>query len=87
MIVDTWTCIANFRCSQNELRTSTTLHEHQQRNQRISEIPRSWLLEIENSREFGNIVPSVFTSVLAKHSKSFNLIDLLPSEWTESRGI
>ena len=29
-----------------------------------------------NSR-FGNIVPGVFTPVLAKHTKSFNLIDTL----------
>ncbi len=27
--------------------------------------------------EFGNIVPRVFTPVLAKHTKSFNLIDTL----------
>jgi len=27
--------------------------------------------------EFGNIVPSVFTPVLAKHSKSFSLIDCI----------
>ena len=27
--------------------------------------------------EFGNIVPGVFTPVLAKHTKSFNLIDTL----------
>jgi hypothetical protein len=31
----------------------------------------------QNSREFGNIVPSVFTSVFAKHSKSFSLIDCI----------
>jgi len=30
-----------------------------------------------DSPEFGNIVPSVFTPVLAKHTKSFNLIDTL----------
>src|SRR5260370_14750380 len=30
-----------------------------------------------NSREFGNIVPVVFTPVLAKHTKSFNLVDTL----------
>jgi hypothetical protein len=29
------------------------------------------------SREFGNIVPGVFTPVLAKHTKSFNLVDTL----------
>ena len=29
------------------------------------------------SREFGNIVPGVFTPVLAKHSKSFSLIDCI----------
>jgi hypothetical protein len=28
-------------------------------------------------REFGDIVPSVFTPVLAKHSKSFSLIDCI----------
>ena len=28
-------------------------------------------------QEFGNIVPFVFTSVLAKHSKSFSLIDCI----------
>jgi len=27
--------------------------------------------------ESGNIVPSVFTPVLAKHTKSFNLVDTL----------
>jgi hypothetical protein len=27
--------------------------------------------------EFGNIVPGVFTPVLAKHSKHFNLIDAI----------
>jgi len=27
--------------------------------------------------EFGNIVPGVFTPVLAKHTKSFNLVDTL----------
>ena len=27
--------------------------------------------------EFGDIVPSVFTPVLAKHSKSFSLIDCI----------
>jgi hypothetical protein len=78
MIVDTWTCVADFRCSQDELRTSTTLHEtiHQGIN-RCSEIPRSRLLENPNSREFGNIVTGDFTPVLAKHTKSFNLIDTL----------
>lgn len=35
------------------------------------------LLGSQNSREFGNIVPSDFTPVLAKYSKSFNLIDTL----------
>lgn len=78
MIVDTWTCVADFRCSQDELRTSTTLHEtiHQGIN-RCSEIPRSRLLENPNSREFGNIVTGDFTPVLAKHTKSFNLLDTL----------
>jgi len=78
MIVDTWTCVADFRCSQDELRTSTTLHEtiHQGIN-RCSEIPRSRLLENQNSREFGNIVTGDFTPVLAKHTKSFNMVDTL----------
>jgi hypothetical protein len=31
----------------------------------------------QNSREVGNIVPGVFTPVLAKHTKSFNLVDTL----------
>jgi hypothetical protein len=41
--------------------------------------PRSRLWEIEYSSgpEFGNIVPGVFTPVLAKHSKSFSLIDCI----------
>jgi len=30
-----------------------------------------------NTQEFANIVPGVFTPVLAKHTKSFNLIDTL----------
>jgi hypothetical protein len=29
------------------------------------------------TREFGNIVSGVFTTVLAKHTKSFNLVDTL----------
>jgi hypothetical protein len=37
----------------------------------------SRFLGSQNSREFGNIVPGVFTPVLAKHTKSFNLIDTL----------
>jgi len=72
MIVDTWTCVADFRCSQNELRTPTTKGING-----FSEIPRSRLLENQNSREFGNVVPGVFTPVLAKHSKSFRLVDTL----------
>lgn len=32
-------------------------------------------------REFGNIVLGVFTPVLAKHTKSFDLIDPLSSVW------
>jgi hypothetical protein len=39
--------------------------------------PRSPLLGSQKSREFGNIVPGVFTPVLAKHTKSFNLVDTL----------
>jgi hypothetical protein len=33
--------------------------------------------DINQSSQFGNIVPGVFTPVLAKHSKSFSLIDCL----------
>lgn len=35
------------------------------------------LLGSQNLRKFGNIVPGDFTPVLAKHTKSFNLIDTL----------
>jgi hypothetical protein len=35
---------------------------------------------IHGNPSFGNIVPGVFTPVLAKHSKSFNLIDTLAVE-------
>src|SRR5579864_2364594 len=35
------------------------------------------LLGSQNSREFGNIVSGAFTPVLAKHSKSFSLIDCI----------
>ncbi len=38
---------------------------------------RSRLLGSQNSREFGNIVSGDFTPVLAKHTKSFNLVDTL----------
>jgi len=40
---------------------------------------RSPVLVNHNSRdpEFGNIVPGVFTPVLAKHTNSFNLVDTL----------
>jgi len=43
---------------------------------------RSWLLGnlILTGPEFGNIVPSVFTPVLAKYSKSFSLIDRVSVE-------
>jgi hypothetical protein len=34
-------------------------------------------LEKSSSPKFGNIVSGVFTPVLAKHTKSFNLIDTL----------
>lgn len=40
-------------------------------------LSRSRLLGSQNSREFGKIVPDVFTPVLAKHSKSFWLIDCI----------
>lgn len=36
----------------------------------------SWVLTI-HSAEFANIVPGAFTTVLAKHTKSFNLIHTL----------
>jgi hypothetical protein len=36
-----------------------------------------WELQYPQNREFGNIVPGVFTPVLAKHSKSFSLIDCI----------
>ena len=38
---------------------------------------RNRLLRSQDSREFGNIVSGVFTPVLAKHTKSFNLVDPL----------
>jgi hypothetical protein len=47
-------------------------HEHTGSTQAIS-----LLFESQNSRKFGNIVPGVFTPVLAKHTKSFNLVDTL----------
>src|ERR1700687_6089924 len=39
----------------------------------------TWTAELddERPRRFGDIVPGVFTPVLAKHRKSFNLIDTL----------
>jgi hypothetical protein len=37
----------------------------------------SRLLESPKFVGFGNIVPGVFTPVLAKHTKSFNLVDPL----------
>jgi hypothetical protein len=36
-----------------------------------------WKAFGERPRQFGSIVPGVFTPVLAKHTKSFNLIDTL----------
>jgi len=75
MIVDTWTCVADFRCSQNDLGTSTTLHRDD--SARDHRIQRDRLLERQNLREFGNNVPGDFTPVLAKHTKSFNVIDTL----------
>ena len=43
------------------------------------EVGRKRVSEIQYSRshEFGNIVPGAFTPVLAKHSKSFSLIDCI----------
>lgn len=38
--------------------------------------PCSRVTRYRNS-ELGNIVPSVFTPVLARHTKSFNLVDTL----------
>jgi hypothetical protein len=34
-------------------------------------------VEPHNTQEFANIAPGVFTPVLAKHTKSFNLVDTL----------
>jgi hypothetical protein len=36
-----------------------------------------WEIEYSRDPEFGNIVSGVFTPVLAKHSKSFSLIDCI----------
>ena len=48
------------------------------RDQRRSpRFPRSQLVGGHNSREFRNIVSGDFTPVLAKHTKSFNLVDTL----------
>ena len=58
-------------CSQN---CRNTEHAKRPPSQRLRSSP---LLGSQNSREFGNIVPGVFTPVLAKHTKSFNLIDTL----------
>jgi hypothetical protein len=41
------------------------------------EILRRTLVALLIPSEFGNIVPGVFTPVLAKHTKSFNLVDTL----------
>jgi hypothetical protein len=43
----------------------------------FSEYQTSW------DPEFGNIVSGVFTSVLAKHSKSFSLVDCISVVSTE----
>ncbi len=40
-------------------------------------VKASFSTRFHNTQEFADIVPSVFTPVLAKHSKSFNLIDML----------
>src|SRR5258708_40239211 len=37
----------------------------------------SYLLKLRRHRKFGDIVTSVFTPVLAKHSKSFSLVDCI----------
>ena len=44
-----------------------------------SALPRvnSSLSEVQRHLELGKIVPGVFTPVLAKHTKSFNLVDTL----------
>jgi hypothetical protein len=45
---------------------------------RTTSLVRFWgEVEPHNTREFANIVRGVFTPVLAKHTKSFNLIDTL----------
>jgi hypothetical protein len=77
MIVDTWICVADFRCSQNELHTSTT-ETTQQGDQQIQRDPQKSASGKSNYiGKFGNIVSGAFTPVLAKHTKSFNLVDTL----------
>jgi hypothetical protein len=51
----------------------------------IAETPR--LKEVEtHTQGLGNIVLGVFTPVLAKHTKSFNLVDTLSVGWTGFNG-
>jgi hypothetical protein len=56
------------------------MHQNQQvKNWGSPRRPRSLILGVSTARhsEFGDIVSSTFTPVLANHSKSFNLIDTL----------
>ena len=40
-------------------------------------VKASWLTGFNNTQDFANIVSGVFTPVLAKHTKSFDLVDTL----------
>src|SRR5260370_7883719 len=68
------------------MRSSETLHPSLRRiglkicigtrNVNDQVLPKNWP-RILRRRQFGSIVPGVFTPVLAKHSKSFSLIDCI----------
>ena len=79
MIVDTWTCVADFRCSQDELRTSTTLHGDDSSGESTdaARSPEVGFGKIQIHGNLETLSQAIFTPVLAKHSKSFNLIDTL----------
>lgn len=49
-------------------------------------VPKSSSGKSQIYPEFGNIVPVVFTPVLAKLTKSFNLVDTLSVGWIASSG-
>jgi hypothetical protein len=78
MIVDTWICVADFRCSQNELHTSTTLHgDDSAGDQQIQRDPQKSASGKSKLTGIWKHCPGLFTPVLAKHTKSFNLINTL----------